>query len=107
MTPVGGAGPEDEGPRFDQQPIEVAALADACARAATVDAHPRWSEGLDLASAWFGGANDAGTAMWDPLTGGGFDGLEPDGPNRNQGTESTLALLSTRQHDRRPVPLGP
>ena len=33
VTPVGGSGPDDEGPGFDQQPIEVAALADACARA--------------------------------------------------------------------------
>ena len=32
-TPVGGAGPDDVPGRFDQQPIEVAALADACARA--------------------------------------------------------------------------
>ena len=30
-TPVGGAGPDDHGPAFDQQPIEVAAIADACA----------------------------------------------------------------------------
>ncbi len=30
-TPVGGAGPDDPGPGFDQQPIEVAAIADACA----------------------------------------------------------------------------
>ena len=36
--------------------------------------------------------------MWDPNTGGGFDGLTPNGPNLNQGTESTLALLSTQQH---------
>ena len=34
VTPVGGSGPKDRGPGFDQQPIEVAALADACARAA-------------------------------------------------------------------------
>ena len=33
VTPVGGRGPDDQGPGFDQQPIEVAALADACARA--------------------------------------------------------------------------
>ena len=33
VTPVGGSGPDDHGPGFDQQPIEVAALADACARA--------------------------------------------------------------------------
>jgi hypothetical protein len=38
--------------------------------------------------------------MWDPQTGGGFDGLLADGVNRNQGAESTLAVLSTLQHAR-------
>src|SRR4051794_2025085 len=38
VTPAGGSGPGDDRPGFDQQPIEVAALADACARAAGVDA---------------------------------------------------------------------
>ena len=38
--------------------------------------------------------------MWDPATGGAFDGLEIGGANLNQGTESTLALLSTLQHAR-------
>ncbi len=59
------------------------------------------------ASAWqrpgFGGDNDVGTIMWDPDDRGGFDGLERDGSNRNQGTESTLALLSTLQHARSAV----
>ncbi len=36
--------------------------------------------------------------MHDEQTGGGYDGLTPAGPNINQGAESTLALLSTRQH---------
>src|SRR6202020_875851 len=35
--PVGGRGPDDIRPAFDQQPIEVSTLADACARAAAVD----------------------------------------------------------------------
>jgi hypothetical protein len=39
--------------------------------------------------------------MFDPLTGGGYDGLEADGRNANQGAESTLAFLSTMQHARR------
>jgi hypothetical protein len=47
------------------------------------------------------GGNDAGQLMWDPKTGGGFDGLRADGVNRNQGAESTLAVLSTMQHARR------
>ena len=38
--------------------------------------------------------------MWDPRTGGGYDGLTAHGPNLNQGAESTLALISTLQHAR-------
>jgi hypothetical protein len=100
-TPVGGRGPGDVKPAFDQQPIEVAALADACARAAGVDAAATWPDGVAAAAAWFQGANDAGQLMWDPETGGGFDGLHADGVNQNQGAESTLAVISTMQHARR------
>ena len=50
---------------------------------------------------WFLGDNDVGVPMWDPATGGGYDGLTPHGPNLNQGAESTLALISTLQHARR------
>jgi hypothetical protein len=99
-TPVGGAGPHDRAPAFDQQPIEVAALADACARAVAVTGDSGWLAGLDLAVGWFLGINDVGAVMWDGRTGGGYDGLEIAGPNLNQGTESTLALISTLQHAR-------
>ena len=50
-----------------------------------------------MADAWFDGDNDVKVLMWDPSTGGGFDGLMVHGANLNQGAESTLALLSTRQ----------
>jgi hypothetical protein len=95
-TPVGGSGPGD-GRGFDQQPIEVAAMADACARAAAITGDPVWLDGLRRAIAWFDGDNDAGVVMWDLETGGGYDGLETDGANLNQGAESTLALIATRQ----------
>jgi hypothetical protein len=97
-TPVAGRGPDDARPGFDQQPIEVSSLADACARAASVDTNPIWLEGVRAAAAWFMGENDAGEPMWDPHTGGGYDGLHPDGVNGNQGAESTLAVISTLQH---------
>lgn len=100
-TPVGGARRGDVSPRFDQQPIEVAALADACARAHAVTGDPAWQRGVDLAIGWFVGDNDRGATMWDPETGGGYDGLTNDGPNLNQGAESTLALISTLQHSPR------
>jgi hypothetical protein len=100
VTPAGGSGPDDEGPGFDQQPIEVAALADACARAETVDGDRQWVGGITAAANWFLGDNDNGVVMWDPETGGAFDGLEETSANLNQGTESTLALISTLQHAR-------
>jgi hypothetical protein len=97
-TPVGGAGPHEHRPAFDQQPIEVAAIADACARAAIVTGDARWVNGIDLAIGWFEGRNDTGSAMWDSVTGGGYDGLTATGPNLNQGAESTLALVTTMQY---------
>jgi hypothetical protein len=100
VTPVGGAGPGDVGPGFDQQPIEVATMADACARAATLDDSMRWREGIEMALAWFEGDNDTKTVMWDPATGGGFDGLAATYVNLNMGAESTLAVIATRQQAR-------
>lgn len=105
-TPADGRGPGDAHPAFDQQPIEVASLADACARAASVDPRALWPEAILAAAAWFDGANDLGLPMWDAQTGGGFDGLHADRVNLNQGAESTLAVISTLQQARRfsPVP---
>ncbi|MEV8504623.1 glycosyltransferase [Actinoplanes sp. NPDC051475] len=84
--------------RHDQQPIEVAALADACATAATITGDDIWQFGVHQSIDWFLGDNDIGQLMWDPATGGGYDGLTLHGPNLNQGAESTLALISTLQH---------
>jgi len=103
LTPVPGWAPGEARPAFDQQPIEAAAMADACARALDVTGDRNWTEGVHLASGWFLGANDGGIPMFDPATGGGYDGLEPGGRNANQGAESTLAFLSTAQQGRRLV----
>jgi hypothetical protein len=99
-TAVGGWGPDEHRVTFDQQPIEAASLADACCRAFTCTGHPQWLAGLELAVSWFEGNNDAGLALLDPATGGGYDGLTTKGCNTNQGAESTLALISTGQHSR-------
>ena len=44
VTPVAGRGPGERGPAFDQQPIEVAALAEACTAAYLATSDPRWPE---------------------------------------------------------------
>jgi len=101
LTPVGGWGNGEERPGFDQQPIEAAGMADACARAFGLTGDPRWLLGVRSAVDWFLGDNDANVSMLDEDSGGGCDGLLPGGRNGNQGAESTLALLSTLQHGRR------
>lgn len=84
-------------PRYAQQPIEVAALAEASRTAYDATGDCRWLDVVEQCRAWFSGANDARAWMCDPVTGGGFDGLEASGPSLNQGAESTLAWLSTIQ----------
>jgi hypothetical protein len=106
VTPVGGRGRRDigrgdAGPGYDQQPIEVAALADACASAFRITCQSSWLASVHLAWDWFLGDNDSATPMFDPRTGGGYDGLERHGRNLNQGAESTLAMLATAQQARR------
>jgi hypothetical protein len=95
FAPVGGRGPGEVKPAFDQQPIEAWAMADACARAHAYTGDPHWADAVRRAVAWFVGDNDVGVAVFDAASGGGFDGLEPQGVNRNQGAESTLAFVAT------------
>lgn len=101
FTPAGGWAPGEPRPGFDQQPIEAAAMVDACARAFDVTGKRVWAERALRAAAWFLGRNDVGVALLDPLSGGCRDGLERDGVNANEGAESTIALIGALQQARR------
>lgn len=100
VTPAQGRRPNAAAERFDQQPIEVAAMSEACLRAHALTGDDRWIEGHELAVRWFLGENDIGAPMYCADTGGGYDGLTASGPNLNQGAESTIALLTTLQQAR-------
>ncbi len=97
FTPVGGWAPGERRPGFDQQPVEAAAMADACYRAWSLTGDDRWRERVSGTARWFVGANDRTAVLYDSRTGGCRDGLTPTGANLNQGAESTLAALSTLQ----------
>jgi hypothetical protein len=101
LVPASGWSCHDVPPGFDQQPIEAAALADACARALSVTGDSRWQIVVSGCVDWFLGENDSKAVMHDPATGGGYDGLEAGGVNRNQGAESTLGWMLTLQHGHR------
>lgn len=79
--------------QFDQQPVEAAATVSACLEAYRVTQDSTWMTEAGSAFEWFLGRNDLGQDLYDPTTGGCFDGLQEDRINRNQGAESTLAFL--------------
>jgi hypothetical protein len=97
FTPVGNDGWWQRGgtrSRFAQQPIEATALILAAAAASEVTADVAYRRAAESAYAWFLGDNEGSVVLADAATGGCRDGLEEDGPNQNQGAESTLMWLT-------------
>jgi glycosyltransferase involved in cell wall biosynthesis len=76
----------------DQQPVEAAAMVDACDAAFVATGDPVWQARAVNAYRWFLGKNDNGLAIGDDKEGGCFDALTPTGVNLNQGAESLLAF---------------
>jgi glycosyltransferase involved in cell wall biosynthesis len=77
---------------FDQQPLEAQATIDACAAAFKATGDTRWQTEAERAYRWYLGQNDLDLPLATAGDGGCFDGLMPNGLNRNQGAESILAL---------------
>jgi hypothetical protein len=103
VSPQGWGPDEERRPASDQRPDEVAALADACVRAATVTGDDGWLAGVRMCVDWFLGDNDARVSLLDEQTGGCSDGLTGAGSSRNQGAESTRAMIAVLQHGHRLV----
>ncbi len=78
---------------FDQQPIEVKSLIDACLDTYIETGDRKWFEESERCLSWFLGQNDLQLPVCDYKTGGCSDGLERQGINGNQGAESTLAWI--------------
>ncbi|HOK97510.1 MAG TPA: glycosyltransferase family 4 protein [Bacteroidales bacterium] len=96
FAPIGNKGwffKGKEKPAYDQQPIEAAAMVDACLTAFFTTGDRKFYEAADRAFRWFLGENDLGICMYDPKTHGCYDGLMSDNVNRNMGAESTLSWL--------------
>jgi hypothetical protein len=95
LSPVGnGWWPRDGArSRFDQQPIEAAALLLAARAAFEATGQPHHRRAVEQAYGWFLGANDGAVPVAEPGRGACFDALTPTGVNANQGAESTLVWL--------------
>lgn len=79
--------------KYDQQPIEIPAMIDACYVAYSITGDNIWLDRLGIAFSWFLGNNDRQEPLCDLVTGACFDGLNSAMINQNQGAESTISWL--------------
>jgi hypothetical protein len=96
FAPIGSNGFYPRGAkraRFDQQPLDAFATVSACLDAWRVTGDEQWAREMWRGFSWFLGENELLSPLYDPISGGCRDGLHPDRPNENQGTESTLSFL--------------
>lgn len=101
FVPVGNNGWYPKGgtkARFDQQPIEALDMIEACREAYDATNDSKWVSHAQRCLEWFLGHNDLNAPLYNHKTGGCYDGLNADGPNRNQGAESTLAFFLSMAH---------
>ncbi len=79
--------------RFDQQPVDAAAMLAAAKRAFERTDDPKWLARMEMAYEWFLGRNELGLCLVELGSGGCRDGLTAVGVNENMGAESTLSWL--------------
>lgn len=85
-----------EAARHGEQPIDVAYTILAMLKFYEVFESPNYARKLVTAFNWFLGSNHLRQIIYNPCTGGCYDGLEDTHVNLNQGAESTLSYLMAR-----------
>ena len=81
---------------YDQQPIEASCMVEAASAAFQVTGKEKYCNIAYTAFDWFLGKNSKNVIVYNPATGGCYDGITPEGLNRNQGAESGLSYLIAR-----------
>lgn len=79
-----------------EQPIDVAYTVLALKRFGQVFKNKGYLEKMKLSFQWFLGKNHLHQIIYNPCTGGCYDGLEKNNVNLNQGAESTVSYLMAR-----------
>jgi glycosyltransferase involved in cell wall biosynthesis len=79
-----------------EQPIDVAYTIIALSKFYQVFGKESYAVRMEKAFNWFLGANHLHQVIYNPCTGGCYDGLEENCVNLNQGAESTVSYLMAR-----------
>jgi uncharacterized protein YyaL (SSP411 family) len=85
----------EEKSTFDQQPVEASTMASAALAGLKIHGLDRYQAAFVRSYDWFHGRNSLNLPLADRDQGSCCDGLQPNGVNKNQGAESTLAYLWT------------
>jgi glycosyltransferase involved in cell wall biosynthesis len=81
---------------YEERPVNIANTVIALRRFHTVFADNYYLEKMQVAFNWFQGNNHLNQIIYNPCTGGCFDGIYGQKVNLNQGAESTLSYLMAR-----------
>lgn len=81
---------------FGEQPIDVAYTIMTLSRFYEVFGNESYRLKMEVAFNWFLGNNRLHQIIYNPCTGGSYDGLEELHVNLNQGAESTVSYLMAR-----------
>lgn len=82
--------------RGGEQPIDVAYTILTLDKFYHAFENPDYLEKMQLAFSWFLGNNHLHQIIYNPCTGGCYDGIEENNVNLNQGAESTISYLMAR-----------
>jgi len=81
---------------FGEQPIDVAYTVMTLSKFFDVLKEEKYRQKMKIAFNWFLGSNRLHQIIYNPCTGGCYDGLEETHVNLNQGAESTVSYLMAR-----------
>lgn len=81
---------------YDQQPVDPMGHTMSYLSAYDATNDKSYLRYAKICFDWFFGHNSVGEALYDPVTGGCYDALNPNGANFNQGSESTICCLLTQ-----------
>ena len=86
----------EEVSQFGEQPIDVAYTIMTLSKFYEVFADEVYLQKMQTAFNWFLGMNRLNQIVYNPCTGGCYDGLEENNVNLNQGAESTISYFMAR-----------
>lgn len=81
---------------YDQQSVEASCMTETALAAFRATRNNHFRSAARTIFAWFLGKNTQGLSVYNPNTGGCYDGITSEGLNLNQGAEATVTYLLAR-----------